>query len=187
MDIPPVDEVCPGPTGFLTDSIAFVPGTPAALAQTLNHLTYSAPGALAIVAMVKPSIGAGTGYIGGVELVSTAYAFAEGLKPTPNPLSLQVGGFATTEPSTGWLSLTDGSQKHIRLENISFTGTTSEHCSRLMGVLTATIAESAGNISLTGPSGARTVSQLAGAPPWDVRALIQASSVSFDFSSLPSD
>lgn len=188
-----LDEPCTSNVAFWATGAAFLFPTPQGLAHELSALTYDYEAhPLTVVLAAKPS-GEGFLSIGATEGDGVPQAFPSGKKPTAVAATIAAGGFSTaTTQLEAWLRVVDQSgPKDILLENLSLAATTSNKCSTLSAIVTATIPESQLSLVLDLPGGAKSIQELAGgaASPdggagYPLKMVFSGEATDFDFGSL---
>jgi hypothetical protein len=136
----PIDDACTGNRAFAASGSAFVKPTEQALALALDEDTYdTSPITFVLRGGDKPRVAASyTVDAGGVQ------AFPPELAPEETVGWIRKGGFGTDSAQvSGYLLVTaaDG-QVELPLENLTFTLTTQQHCTRGIARLSGTVPAS---------------------------------------------
>lgn len=199
--LPPIDTICAGKVAFWAAGASFAFPTPKALAAALGSLTFEYERhPITLVLDTQADGGGASVAISATVADASGYqqVFPPGQAPAPVAAVLTAGGITTAQPEAqGWLRVEDQSGvKAIELHDIELEATTSNKCNTLLGVVTALIPVSQGNVVLELATGKTTIATLAGESAdggqtpdggtlgWNIRMMFLGESTDFDFESL---
>ncbi len=185
----PIDGACLGRRAFVATSGAFVPPTGKELALALNAATYGAsPIAFALFADSQPITAAASYSVKSGQ----RHSFPPSLAIEPTPAWLALGGFGSlTAQGRGYLQLTtaDGPLE-LPLDNVSFTVSTADDCTRGVARVTGVIPEANADLieRLSGAGGAGAEGEADARPAaadTPIEAVFSVESVDFEVGSAP--
>lgn len=185
----PIDGACVGRRAFVATSGAFVPPTGKALALALNAATYGAsPITFALFADSQPVRAAASYSVKSGQ----RHSFPPSLAIEPTPAWLALGGFGSlTAQGRGYLQLaTDDGPLELPLDNVSFTVSTADDCTRGVARLTGVIPEANADLieRLSGAGGAGAEGEADARPAaadTPIEAVFSVESVDFEVGRAP--